>query len=292
MRQRLILIVAGLLLWAAGTGWNAASFDRRSAVLRMYEPELVALPRPNVAKQLASGFDAVIADLYWIGAVHYLGESRYERYHYAQLIDYIDIITTLAPDLHEAYWFGGIAAPYNTGTEWVNVDGAVRTLEKGLERFPDDWKMRMALAYDYAAYQKRFKDSGDQLRIAAATPGAPRYLASLSTRMYVSAGDIEGATAIAKQLFDSSDDPSVKEAMKQRVRELHEQRDLANLSAAVKQYQARTGKLPERLSQLVDAGLVPSIPNDPGGGEYLYDRATGEVRSAHLQKPLTAFGIR
>jgi len=285
-----LLACASLLTYSVGTAWNVATFNRHEVAKKLRDnPDLIVLPRPEIAKVSALGFTAFLADMYWIGATHYYGDSRHRPQHFAQLHEYIDLINALAPQFKAPYVFGGAAVPWNTSTGWVNVEYSVRILERGIAEFPADWKLRLFLAYDYSAYQKRYREAGDQLKVAATLPGAPTYLAGLATRMYASAGDLAGATAIAKAIYDGSTDPRIKAAMKRRVAELHISQDVQGLNEAVARFHSLFGRFPRRLTELIDADVLKVIPNEPLGGQYVVDPNTGEVYSTSFNDQVTLF---
>lgn len=53
--------------------------------------------------------------------------------------------------------------------------------------------------------------------------------------------------------------------------------EITRIGHAVEQYQVRYGQLPENVSTLVRAGLLPSEPTPPEGLVYVIDPLTGNV---------------
>jgi hypothetical protein len=231
----------------------------------------------------------VLSDLYWVGAVHYFAEPRNEVVGYGGLVNYLDLVNELAPDFKFAYTFAGMAIPWNRGGHWANIEAAVRVLERGIVRFPDDYFLRLMLAYNLSAHLKKFHEAGDQLAAASKLHGAPRYLPSLASRMYVAAGDLSAATDLAQAVLEEASDPLEREAMDRRVREVQVEGDLRALEAAIARYREERGSLPPSLRAVQASGLIRTVPQEPFGGEYLYDAATGEVRSSTLQQRLILY---
>jgi hypothetical protein len=62
------------------------------------------------------------------------------------------------------------------------------------------------------------------------------------------------------------------------MRQVEVERDLQLLEKAIGEYAARTGAPPRKLADLVRAGLLDGIPEEPYGGEYLLT-PDGQVRS-------------
>lgn len=275
-----------IFLWATITVWNWISFNPRTEALRNYQARFVVLPRPDIARAASLGFRSVTSDLYWIAAVNYFGDQRNELVAYAQLSNYLELVVSLDPDFEYAYLFGGMALPWSIGKGWVNVDEAISLLERGVKRFPNNWRLRFQLAYTYSTYRDRFKDAGDQLAAVALLPGSPDYVGGLATRMYASAGQYETATMIAEQLANSVEDPEIKEALLRRAAETRTVRSVIRLEELVKRFADLRHHFPATLDELVSAGLLSALPVDELGGTFEYNPATGEVESSVLHDRL------
>ena len=287
--SRRTAIALPLALWTALTAWNWVRFDPRAEAIASYAPRFVALPRPEVARLGSLGFRSVLADLYWIGAVNYFGDQRNELVSYRQLPNYFNLIVALDPDFQYPYLFGGMAMPWNIGKGWANVDEAISLLERGVRRFPDDWRLHFQLAYTYATYRERYRDAGDQLAAAAALPGVPEYVGRLATRMYASGGQYEMATLVAEQLARSIDNEAVREGLLRRAKELRTVRKVLALEAAVKRFAEVHQRRPASLDELVSSGLLTALPTDELGGTFEYDPSTGSVESSRLHERLKIF---
>ena len=72
--------------------------------------------------------------------------------------------------------------------------------------------------------------------------------------------------------------PRRKAILRERIRQVEVERDLQILEQAVGEYRTRTGAPPGRLADLVLAGLLARIPEEPYGGRYLL-MPDGQVRS-------------
>ena len=56
--------------------------------------------------------------------------------------------------------------------------------------------------------------------------------------------------------------------------------DLTTISRAIQIFSAEKGRYPKDLQEMVDEGYLQSYPKEPYGGEYIYDAATGKVKSS------------
>lgn len=282
-------LLAFFVLWTLATWMSVSSFDPTAVGASENRAEPVLLIRPEVAHVLALGFDAFVADLYWVGALHYFGEPKNQRVCYSQLAGYLEIVNSLAPGFESAYRFGGLSLPCPCADGWKNVAEAIAVLRRGAARFPSNWHFRLLLAYDLSAYQKQYEEAGRILFEAARIPGAPSYLGRLATRMFSQVDDYETAGQVARQLYEETADPLEREALLHRIRQLNVARELATLQRAVTEFHARTGRLPSALDELVRAGALSSIPEEALGGSWEYDPATGRVRSTALTDALRLF---
>src|SRR5260221_703504 len=63
-------------------------------------------------------------------------------------------------------------------------------------------------------------------------------------------------------------DPHVKDTAIQHLTSLRAEEDIEQLEQRVKIYRGRTGMLPSRWLDMVRAGILPGLPQDPNGAEY------------------------
>ena len=99
----LLLIVACL-----GIYWLQSAIDRQTGSIHHNE-EALYWPSGKVLKALSLGHYGLIADIYWMRAVQYYGGKRLQNAKQFELLEpFIDIATTLDPQLLHAYRFGSI----------------------------------------------------------------------------------------------------------------------------------------------------------------------------------------
>lgn len=280
---RLSLVAA---LFSAVTAWNFGAFDRRALALHRYQPAFAVLPRPEVARAASLGYRSLVADLYWVGAVNYFGDQRNARISYAQLANYMELVVALDPEFEYAFYFAGVSLPWNQGRGWVNVDEAISFLQRGIEKFPQNWKMRFQLAFIYSEFQDRYTEAGDQLKVVGTIPGAPGYAGLLATRMYAHTGDFDKAVSIAEELAALAPEPEVQQALLQRAAEARALKNLTRLEAQVKRFRDQLGRNPTELAELVREHFVDALPEEGLGGTWEYDATAGTVNSSILQDRL------
>ena len=141
----------------------------------------VFVPRPEVARASALGFDAVLADYYWLQAVQIVGSATVARARRADLLGaLIDVVTTLDPWVDHPYRF---AAVWLTDSE-DDVRKANELLAAASTHHPHDWRNRFYLGFNHFFYlDERVRGGATRSKAAIALPGAPLYLRRLVARL-------------------------------------------------------------------------------------------------------------
>jgi hypothetical protein len=75
-------------------------------------------------------------------------------------------------------------------------------------------------------------------------------------------------------------DPQTRESLANRMKEVIIERDIRLLESAVDAYRTQHRTLPATLTDLVAAGVLSILPQEPFGGVYWLDRKTGSVSSS------------
>jgi hypothetical protein len=246
------------------------------------------LPRASLLRIGGRAFLQLIADYYWLQTIQATGKAGSEA-EYRDISDYAQLITDLDPDFAYVYQFAGVMLPFNRGREtWTNTKESTALLEKGVARFPGAVFLRTLLAYNYSVFDKEYVKAAHLLEETARIPGAPHYLPLLATRLYAQAGAFEAASAFADQFASSASDPETRAAFEHRTKEIALERILQTADKAVVAFQARTGRLPKDLNELVRAGDLPSLPVDPLEGD-IYLGTDGRTYSTSQEHRLEVY---
>jgi len=172
--------------------------------------------------RFALGFDAVLADIYWIRTVqHYGGDRRSRPYadRYALLHPLIDITTTLDPYFATAFQFGALflSEPLPNGPD--RLDLGVALLEKGLRAEPTRWQYAQYLGFLHYWHSGDKQEAGRQFARAAAMPGAPVWLKPLAANMFIEGGDRAAARTMLESLAQS-EEPWIRNLAQRKLGEL------------------------------------------------------------------------
>ncbi len=257
------LWIGGLLacaLLAAGTA-QSYRLERRVRLSKDSSKDLIYLPTPQQARIMSLGFTTILADYYWVKALQYFTDPYQALNHYRNLADYLDLVVSLDPDFEYAYLFGGISTPYDSGRmRFVNTDRSTSLLERGVRRFPDNWKMRLYLGYNYLNFHDRPKDAAEQFIEASHLPGAPHYLRPFAARLLTVAGDMDAAFTLVEQSLEDETNPELRRLLEQRLIDLQVERELRRIESAAATFQQQKGRLPTNLDELVTSGLLKEVP--------------------------------
>jgi len=273
MRRALPFLLLFIAAWGAG-GARAriAGIDAEGRGAK----ELLYLPNGKYLKAASLGHAPLVADVVYLWAIQYYSDyDREDRYRYVEHV-FGDVIGELDPAYTDPYWLGAIILT----TEAQDVDAGLRLLDKGFERNPSAWILPFLAGWECDRVQ-RFDQAASYFDRAAKAPGAPPELFRLKAGMTARTGNLREAIARWRDVLDDPrSDAGARTIAARQIRTLSVQADTKDLDAAIAAYRERNGHPPARLSDLVRAGVLRSLPQDPDGQEYVYDPATAAVSSA------------
>jgi len=235
--------------------------------------EVRYIPQGRALALLPPGPKLSIANLYWLAAVQYIGGQQLAQGNYDQVYPLIDLVTDLDPRHGYAFQSAGIVL-----SSAGRLDESDRILLKGIEHGPDWWSYPFYLAFNAYFYRGDYQEGARWATVAAKTPGASPNISQLALALDVKKGDPEAGLALLAEILRTAKDEKLREQLAEQYRLARLQVDFARLDQAVVRYAEIRGQAPERLEQLVEAGLLPAIPPEPFGGRYEL-RADGKVHS-------------
>jgi hypothetical protein len=232
-------------------------------------------------RRASLGFDALLADVYWIRSVVYFGKqslSSDPNKNYDLLFPFLDLVTTLDPRFATAYRFGAVflseAPPDGPG----KPDLAIQLLQRGAERTPERWEYLHDIGFVEYWYRRSPADAAPWFERAAQVPGAPFWLKSTAAMMHSESGNRDSARQIWRHLRETTETESLRKTADVRLAQF----DAMDLIDAIERVIARFADLKERpptnWSELIDAGFLRTVPLDPSGVPFELDPVTGLIR--------------
>src|SRR4030095_16596698 len=229
----------------------------------------------------ALGFEAALADYYWLRAVQVVGGHAVPEGQSELIGRLIDVVTTLDP------W---VLHPYRFAAIWMTDDeSAVRKanllLERGIAHHPQDWLNRLHLGFNHFFYFAENADAAAALEPAVSLPGAPRYLGRLVARLRSDAGggQLDSAAAFLNELLRQKPAPYKKAEYEKALDEIEVERRARVLDAAREEFKRRHhGRDIQRGEDLVQVAppVLRVLPPEPHGWEWNLDPKSGQIVSS------------
>ena len=239
----LAALLAACLGGAAGvTRWLEARRPARPPAAGVSEELYVT---PQAARRLALGFNGLVADWYWLRTLQYVGRKVTAHEGPVQIDDLgaldlrtlaplLDHATTLDPRFMVAYEYGAVVLPA------VDVESAVRLINKGIEANPGAWRLRSHLGYIH--WQGgRYAEASEAYRSAAAVPGAPAWLGAMAAQMSTKGGSRDTARAIYETMLRTTDDDQMKRLALRRLAQLQSLDERDALRRLLSAHRGRAG---------------------------------------------------
>jgi len=273
---------AALLLLAAATigasdAWLSTRGDERSGVA-----DLMYLPNGRFLKVASLGHSTFVADLIYIWSIQYYGTWRgEERFEFLDHV-YSTVLARLDPQFLDPYLIGSLIMI----VERRDLEAGLKLLDQGMVANPGAWLLPYEAGFYAYDIGKDHARAARYFETAMRIPGAPPSTRRLYAEMVNRQGDKQTSLALWREVFDGATDDRVRVVAANHIHDLAIEVDVARFAGALRAYRERHGRNPGSLDALRRAGLLPEIPLDPDGSEYLYDPLTGEAR------PAAAFRLR
>ena len=243
--------------------------DAQTRTVQQEYDELVIRSSVLVQK-MSLGYEPLMADIYWTRAVQYYGMHIGEQQaRFTLLWPLLDIATTLDPHLIVAYRFGAIFLS-ESAVGAGRPDLAVQLVKRGIAANPNEWRLSTDLGFLYYWQLKDYPDAVNAYVQASQNPQAPPWVKAMAARIAVTGGSTETSQMIWSQIYESTQDTTMRKLAFDQLRILRAQLDQSHLDDISQQYQQRTGHPPASSKDLVAAGLLPGVPVDTEGFAYVF----------------------
>ena len=276
IRRPLTLLATGTVLAASLVALQIPLTHWVNSIPKLHQ--LTYLPSGDYLRMASLGYRELAADLLWLQTIQVMGERKLSEEEGHWLYDAVDRITTLDPKFVRAYEAGSHALCILV----VMPEESNRLLEKGMQHNPQEWKLPFLLGINYYFELADDEKAAEAMAKAARLPGAPQGIARLAAKLFVSAKSPQQAVELLAKVYEETSDENVRKMLEVRLKESLVERDIQILEQAISRYQAKYMRRPERLENLVEPGVLQELPTEPFGGHYLYELATGAVRSSEV----------
>src|SRR5213594_5220799 len=214
---------------------------------------LLYLPSGKYLKVMALGFDGLLADMLYLWSIQYYGNYDIkDRYTYLERI-YDQVITELDPHYLDPYLVGALIMT----AEARKPEMALRLLDKGVRANPDKWIMPFEAGFLCYNDLHDYRRAAAYFEKALAIPDVHPLVRRLHAEMFNRAGDKRMSLMEWLEIYQTTDDPYVHNVAWNHAHDLKVDVDLADLRDAVGRFRAREGRLPRRMQEIVQVGLLP-----------------------------------
>ncbi len=251
-----ILQVLALVAVALATGWTHARLPNATRA----DLGSQFVPAPRAVEFASMGFDAIVADYYWLQAVQVAGaKDIIDEDTAGHLGRLVDVVTTVNPHVDHPYRF---AAVWMTHSE-EQVRFANRLLERAVAHHPDQWRNYFYLGFNRFFYLGDFSGAAEALEVATTLPGAPHYLPRLVARLNSQQGDIDVAEVFLRQLLETTTDETELARIESALDEIEIEYKARHLDRARVAYERLSGRDIGSVGDLIRAPwrVLETLPN-------------------------------
>jgi hypothetical protein len=264
------LLLVLLLLGFAGVWQLQQQIDRERAALHQERDELV-LRSGKLIKAMSLEFAPLMADIYWTRVVQYYGDKRARHDPNFELLwPLLDITTTLDPNLLVSYRFGStfLSEPSPRGAGHPEL--GIELLERGIKANPEYWRFYEDLGFIYYFELKDYAKASAAFAEGSKNPDAQIWMKIMAAKIAAEGESLATSIFLWTEVYQTAKDPKVKENALTHLQLLRAAQDCKQLDALADEFQKRTGRRPSRIGELVQAGLLSSLPVDPMGYAYVF----------------------
>ncbi|RLI02081.1 hypothetical protein DRO38_04355, partial [Candidatus Bathyarchaeota archaeon] len=223
-------------------------------------------------KFVSGGFQSFFADIFYIRGILALTDTFST---YQEKVEWIQKIfgtaLSLDPYLTEGYFFAGVVI----ARDRESFKKGISFLERHMLLNPSEWRIPYWIGFNYYQIGEYVK-AAHFYRRASLLPGSPPFLRSNQAVFYYLAGREELGVLYLKGLLQAVKDPRQLEWITTKLKWLQ---TLVFLNKKVQEYVSLYGRYPTTLQELVDKHLLSTIPEDPFGKGYYFDKQQKRVRS-------------
>jgi hypothetical protein len=173
-RDRTWLGLSLLMLLFLASAWLVGRADR-SKPADWSTDRLTYIPSGKLLKPMVLDFDEAAGDILWIDAMIYFSDAYLSGKTYAWLGHMLDIVTQLNPHFYQAYEFGGVALTKDKR----QAPQAIRLLERGIQEFPKDWRLRLYAAMARLGHDSDYTRAAEYLEPVSLDPDVPNHIRTL-----------------------------------------------------------------------------------------------------------------
>lgn len=235
------------------------------------------LPEAEVMRMVAGDQRYLLAEFCVVKVLFYFGTIIEKQKNmitvkpeYFNMFKTLETAVKLDPYNMDSYYFTQAAFTWEVG----RAKDVNRILAYGMKYRTWDWTLPFYAAFNSAYFLKEYADAAKYMEKAADISGNP-LLTNLAARYFYESGRNDLGILFLETMEKGAKDKKVKRVYSLRKQALTAAQMLGD---AVNRFKKMKGRLPVNLGEMISAGVIVSIPDDPYGGTFYLDES-GMVRS-------------
>jgi tetratricopeptide (TPR) repeat protein len=266
----LALVLCGAAIWRTGTYLDQRRYSGDISEEMMY------FPSGRLTEIASVGFDSLASVMLWLRGIQYYGAHRRTDRDYLLAEHIFQTITDLDPNFINAYRFGAFVISQDMG----QPVGGAELLKKGIRHNNLSWELYFDLGFLYFVDVEDETKAARYFGLASRFPDAPEVAKRFSAFAYKKSGNYAVSRKLWEEIYESTTNDAMKDNAEFALKMLDLDESVRRLNLAADEYRRRHGVGPAATGDLVKAGLVLRINDDPFGGRYFVDPSTGMILSS------------
>ena len=248
---------------------------RIDAARGLYGPieDVLYMPSGKVIGSLSLGNEGLLADIYWTRVVQYFGRKRIDKDVRLDLLgSLLRISTELDPHLLIAYRFGAIFLASEPPEGAGQPEQAIELLRHGIVANPGYWRFWQDIGFIYYWDLKDYPRAVKAFTVGSRQPGALYWMKAVAAMIASKGGDTRTSVLLWTQIYQSAENAQMKENALEHLAAFKAQDEIETLNQLLRRFREAQGRPAHSLRELVAAGLLKGVPEDPSGIPYTVGR--------------------
>lgn len=270
------LLIVAIVFLAYGLSLSQLEKKRQTDLHGQASSTMANLP-PFALKAVSGEFKGIVANMLLLQAGARIGTKvekdgkggyvKTEGYNCDEIYKLLKSSQTLDPRFRQTFIYANAILPW----ECDLVDESVDMLWLAKEHLPEDWMPVSLLSFSYYYFLNDYVRAGEILLNAAEEmKNPPEYMAILGARLIKKGGQTQSGIILLKSVLTTMepDEPGYQD-IQDRLSAL--QATLI-LEKAVAAYKQQFAKFPENAEQLLEKGVLSTLPDNPYELEFCIDQ--------------------
>lgn len=272
--KNLLLVAAALALLASAV-WLLQAHDRRYLSSEESVRELMYFPTAEAVRLMAAGNELAAADYLWLRMIQYYAYHMRRDQKYEYLYPITDRLTDLDPRFVYPYTFGALLLVHDAR----DSAGSLALLDKAKRQNPDNWMFPYMKGFILYTFLRQDSAAAVEFVAASKLPDAWEGALRFAGWIYRKTGRREVSRAMWQELYDTAKRPLDRAVAKYYLNAIAMEEELERLNGLAQRYRSQNGRWPSGFRDLMSAGMLGRVPEEPFGRKYYWDAASSTFKS-------------